>query len=442
MGMQENTHKGLAGLFLLLFLLGVVSASLYISNDADFAGAAQVMGICSVFGLLPAIIFIYFGMQLGKQRRELQNLAQFLHAKQRATVTDVSQQYHWNERDAEDKIVAAISEGYIQGHFDRGTRTFYISGVQAQMTFVEKCSSCGAVMGVWVSPVQPAKCEFCGTFHPPPGMAPPPMAHQMAPPPAAAAAAAPYQKPPGGVPPPVPGQSPPGAPPPTIAPPPGQVYQQPMPGVQHPQAPPPAGAYPPQGPPPSGYDHTTQERKRSIKFMFISASPDGMLIIATVLVFLGLMSLAASWSIGGDVYLRSMTMVCGAVFYLPLLVGGAMMILKSVRMDKYLDELNEMADYIVTYRKVEVILLARKMNLPEEQVRRLIDDILKYGLLEGQYSADGSEFAVNLRPEDQQFVPNCPYCKAPGINVQVIRGGSDKCPYCGSVIFFQEKVVS
>jgi hypothetical protein len=224
-------------------------------------------------------------------------------------------------------------------------------------------------------------------------------------------------------------------------PPPGQAYQQPPPTQAYQQQPPPV-AYPPQGAPPSGYDHTTQERKRSIKFMFITASPKGMIMIAIVMMFFGFASLAASYAIGGDTYPLFLTMVCGGIFYLPLLIGGVLMYMKSVKMDNYIDELNEVADYIVTYRKIEIHIMARKMNLPEEQVRKLIEDILKYKLLEGQYTTDGSAFAVTIRVEDQQFVRDCPYCKAPGINVQVIRGGSEKCSYCDSVIFFQEKVVS
>jgi hypothetical protein len=457
MGMQENTHFGIGALFFLLFLLGLLSGSLYITNDADYGAAAEVMGICSVFGLLPAIIFFYFGMQLYKQRNELETLAQFLRMKQRATVTEVSQQYHWNDRDSEDKIVASISEGYVQGNFDRGTMTFYVSGAQAQMTFVENCSSCGAVLGAYVSQAQPAKCEFCGTLHPPPGTAPPPIAHPMAPPLPPTTGVDPDSQPQAPVQPPQ-SQTPPGAAQPMAAPPqaayqqppPQAAYQQPPPQAAYQQPPPqaayqqqpPATAPPPQEPPPSGYDHTTQERKRSVKFMFVTATPNGMIIIAIIMIFFGLAFVGAAWAIGGDVYSRFLTVACGAVFFVPLLVGGGLMIMKSIKMDKYIDELNEVADYIVTFRKIEIHILARKMNIPEEQVRKLIEDILKYKLLEGQYTADGSEFGVNVRLEDQQFVRDCPYCKAPGINVQVIRGGSQKCEYCDSVIFFQEKVVS
>jgi hypothetical protein len=458
MGMQENTHFGIGALFFLLFLLGLLSGSLYITNDGDYQAAGQVMGICSVIGLLPAIIFFYFGLQLYKERVELQRLSQFLNSKQRATVTEVAQQYQWNERDSEDKIVAAIAEGYIRGNFDRGTMTFYVSGAQAQMTFVEKCSSCGGGLGAWVSPAQPAKCEFCGTFHPPPAAgpppatgqpvptapppatAPPPGTQQMGPPGAAPAAMPPYPQQAATAPPPVPGQAPP--PQAMAAPPPQMAYYQPPEGHLHPQPPAHLPQPQPEAPPPTGYDHTTQERKRSIKFMFITATPNGMIIIAIIMIFFGLAFIGASWAIGGDVYARSLTVACGAVFFVPLLAGGGMMIMKSIKMDKYIDELNEVADYIVTFRKIEIHILSRKMNLPEEQVRKLIDDILKYGLLEGQYTADGSEFGVNVRLEDQQFVRDCPYCKAPGINVQVIRGGSQKCEYCDSVIFFQEKVVS
>ncbi len=446
MGMSENTHMGVGGLFLGLFLLSLLSASLYFS-DGDWTTGAQVLGVCGVTGLLPAVIFFYIGMQLRRQRLELQHLAHFLHSKQRATIPDVVQQYQWSERDAEDRIVAAISEGHVQGHFDRGTRTFYISGAQAQMTFVEKCSSCGAVMGVWVSPAQPAFCEFCGTPHPTPGAVPPPphhLAQQMAPPPAAAAAAAPYQQPPG-------------APQTMAAPPQGQAYPPPPPGQAYPQQQPPPQAYypprqaaaqPPQAPSPTGYDHTVQKRKRSVRFLFLSASPNGMIIGAVVVLFFASAFLAAGFFAGrstfGDTnttYSTFTMLSCTSVFWAPLFGLGAWMITKSIRMDKYLDELEEVADYIVTFRKIEVHILARKMNMPEQQVRKLIEDIQKYKLVEGQYTADWSTFAVRIRTEDQQFVRDCPYCKAPGINVQVIRGGAERCGYCDSVIFFQERVV-
>jgi hypothetical protein len=166
-----------------------------------------------------------------------------------------------------------------------------------------------------------------------------------------------------------------------------------------------------------------------------------MIIAAVVILFFAIMFLAAGLFAGGDTYPRFLMISCSSIFWAPLFGVGAWMITRSIRMDKYLDELEEVADYIVTFRKIEIHILARKMNMPEQQVRKLIEDIQKYQLVEGQYTADWSTFAVRIRAKDQQFVRDCPYCKAPGINVQVIRGGAEKCGYCDSVIFFQEKVV-
>jgi hypothetical protein len=167
-----------------------------------------------------------------------------------------------------------------------------------------------------------------------------------------------------------------------------------------------------------------------------------MIVIAFVMLFFGVLSVAAGWYAGGDLYSRRDMMMCASVFYGPFLVGGGFMVWRSVRMDRYLEELNEVADYIATYRKIDIPLLSRKMDIPDGQVWKLINDSLKYKLLEGHWTPDGRTFIVQMRPEDHQFVANCPYCKAQGINVQVIRGGSEKCPYCDSVIFFQENVVS
>ena len=117
-----------------------------------------------------------------------------------------------------------------------------------------------------------------------------------------------------------------------------------------------------------------------------------------------------------------------------------LLVRKAYKHDSYRTELIDISDYLVTYRRIDFVTLARKMQLPDERVRKIIEDILAFKLLEGQVTPDGKEFHMNLRPEDAQTVRDCPYCKASGISVQVIRGGSEKCPYCGGVIYFSEGV--
>jgi uncharacterized membrane protein len=164
-----------------------------------------------------------------------------------------------------------------------------------------------------------------------------------------------------------------------------------------------------------------------------------MKTLGFVLLLLGVIILGALISITPqfDLFL---TMGCGVIFYLPLLLIGAVLVWKAYVHEKYKDQLLDIADYLVTYRQISFLILARKMNLPEDRVRKIIDDIIRFQLLDGYVTPDGKEFVMRLRPEDVQTVTRCPYCTNPSINVQVIRGGSQKCPFCGGVIYFTEAV--
>jgi DNA-directed RNA polymerase subunit RPC12/RpoP len=392
------------------------------------------MGSCTVVGLLPAIIFLYFGVLLQKERMALQALAGFLYQKQRTSVREAAQQFGWTDQVTEDKIVAALSDGIVQGHFDRGTKEFYVLGSQQNMVFVERCKSCGANVGMWLQPWQPAKCPYCGTD---PRGAPPPT--MPSPPPPAAVGAQPPSGGPGPAPPPLPLQAP--------ATPPTAVAATPI--AAQPQARPqaPAGApatqpgYPPQSPPqqaPGASFQQPRPKKTTVRFLFFSLKPGAMKTVGFILLGLGILFVAAMVFAPMEAFTRGEALMCGSVFYLPPLLIGAPLVWKAYVHDRYKSDLLDVVDYIVTYRHIPFQTLAQKMGMPEARVRVIVGDILGFGLIEGQVTPDGNEFVTKLRPEDTQSVVACPYCKHPAINVQVIRGGSEKCPYCKSVIYFIE----
>jgi hypothetical protein len=420
LGLGEPAHFGLATLFFLLFGLGAFSGSLYIGNG-DMAGAGYVIGVCSVIALLPGLIFLFFGVKLAKERSVLQSMSRFLMEKQRASVDDVAAQFKWSAPDAEDRIVQAINEGQLRGNFDRGTKQFFIEGSQQNMEFIARCGVCGAGIGMWVSRMAPAKCRYCGA-EPRPEFKPP------------APAASQYGMPSYGVP--AYGALPYGAPP----------YG--MPAVATVPPPPTVG---PIQPPPQGSDispHSqevlppppqTPKKKRTIKFLFFSLKSGALKTVGFTLFSIGviilLAAIGASFSYWGG---QLLMITCSAIFYLPPLLIGTAVIVRAYREEKYKERLLDIVDYIVTYRRITIVLLARKMSLPEDKVRKIVHDILDFELVDGYITQDNTEFIVSLRKEDVKTVRSCPYCKNPSINLQVIRGGSEKCPYCSGVIFFQE----
>jgi hypothetical protein len=189
------------------------------------------------------------------------------------------------------------------------------------------------------------------------------------------------------------------------------------------------------------YDHFAQGKKRgTIRYLFFSLKPGAMKTVGFILFFIGVLFTGAALWYGVLEDLLGFILIFMIWFYLPPLLIGALLIRKAYTHDRYKTELIDISDYLVTYRKIDFVTLARKMQLPDERVRRIIDDILAFKLLEGQVTPDGTEFHMDLRPMDSQTIPACPYCKASGISVQVIRGGSEKCPYCGGVIYFSEGV--
>src|SRR4030042_1008348 len=125
LGLSENAHRGIAMLFLLVFMVGVLSAALYISGGG-LGNGLVVLGECSVLALLPAIIFLYLAMRLAHERRALESLVSFLSAKRRSSVRDVSTRFGWTSEEAEERVVAALSENMVAGHFDRGTGEFFV----------------------------------------------------------------------------------------------------------------------------------------------------------------------------------------------------------------------------------------------------------------------------------------------------------------------------
>lgn len=463
LGLGEGTHWALGVVFILLFSVGLLSGLLSMSNG-DMATASQSIGICTVIGLVPAILFFYFAARLAKERGDLERLGLFLAKKGRATVADVSSEFKWTESDAEDKIVTALAENKVAGNFDRGTRQFFTEASMQNMEFVAKCASCGASIGAWVSKMEPAKCAYCNSepraafvLPAPPAPQAPVMRFdprtgqplQYPAPPAGAAYVAPtggapaygmpaYGAPGYGAP---PGQQPVAAyqpaPAPLQAAPPGQM---PPPPGQGPVVPPvgtgyispyPEGAPPP--PPPA------PRQKRTVKFLFFSLKSGALKTVGFTLFILGVLFLAAAISIAGTFWQGPvLTMVCSAIFYLPLLLIGGALIIRAYREEKYKERLLDIVDYIETYRRITLNLLAQKMKIPEDEVRKIIRDIMEFELVEGYLTPDQSEFIVSLRKEDVRTVRACPYCRNQNISVQVIRGGSEKCPYCSGVIYFQE----
>ena len=470
-----------------MFLVGLGSGMLYLSNG-DVGGAVSVLGPCAVIGLVPGVIFLFFAAKLSKERGDLERLGLFLARKGRATVAEVSAEFKWAEPDAEDRIVLALAENKVAGNFDRGTRQFYTEASVQNMEFVAKCGACGAGIGAWVSKTEPAKCSYCnseprpGFVLPPPLPAPVPMLYgpqpgvplqyAAAPPGGAPAYGMPaYGAPAYGMPvygapgygmpaygaqavPPgqvpfQPGQTmaapfqqtlaPPVAPRVLAATPPGQM---PFPSGQSPTVPPvgasyhspyPEGAPPP--PPPA------PRRKRTVKFLFFSMKSGALKAVGFPLFIFGFMVLVASIYVSREpqfVGLGPLTVICSALFYLPPLLIGAALIIRAYREEKYKEQLLDIVDYIETYRRITLNLLAQKMQAPEEKVRKIISDILEFQLVEGYLTPDGSEFIISLRKEDVKSLRACPYCRNPNLNLQVIRGGSEKCPYCSGVIYFQE----
>jgi len=450
LGLSENAHKGIGALFLMLFLLGVLSSTLSISQG-DPGNAAYVMGSCTVVGLLPAIIFLYFGVRLQKERMALQALAGFLYQKQRTSVREAAQQFGWTDQVTEERIVAALGESIVQGHFDRGTKEFFVLGSQQNMVFVERCRSCGASVGMWLRPDQPAKCPYCGTDPrgaPPPAMPAPPLQPAMGAGPASAATGQPappyYQPTAPSTPPSGAGPVPPAAP---------QQPAQPAPAGMQPMAPPGQPAYAPyatpypptqtvaQAPPVSAAELSMQQaqtRRTPVKFLFFSLKSSAMKTAGFILLGIGLLFVGAAAFMPAEGFGRGELLVCSGLFYLPMLLIGSALVWKAYVHDRYIADLLDVVDYIVTYRQISFQTLAQKMNMPEQRAWQIVYDILKFNLIDGQITPDGREFATKLRPEDTQSVVACPYCRHPANNVQVIRGGSEKCPYCKAVIYFIE----
>ena len=153
LGLSENSLSALGGLLITLFIFGAFSAYLSYSSGESSDGNT-VLSACIVVALAPGIIFIAMAWKLAIQRNELGRLSLFLRQKVRASTMEVAQEFGWSEMEAEDKIVEAINEEHIKGHFDRGTRLFYVAGGQEHMAFVGKCRSCGADAGIWVTAIR------------------------------------------------------------------------------------------------------------------------------------------------------------------------------------------------------------------------------------------------------------------------------------------------
>jgi hypothetical protein len=184
-------------------------------------------------------------------------------------------------------------------------------------------------------------------------------------------------------------------------------------------------------------------RKRTVRFLFFSMKSGAMKAVGFPLFIFGLMVLGASIYISNDPMYAGMgpfTLLCASIFYLPPILIATALIVRSYREEKYREQLLDIVDYIETYRRMPLNLLAQKMQVPEENVRKIINDILDFELVAGYLTPDGSEFIISLRAEDVKVVRACPNCRNPNINIQVIRGGSEKCPYCSGLIYFQEGI--
>ena len=399
--MGENAHLVLGIFFIIIFLIGLLPG-IYEVETGDTTIGTFTLGSCTVIGLIPGVSFLSFWAKLLGQRTKLENLGRFLAARERSTVAEVATQFNWTEQDAEDNVVAALAENTVAGNFDRGSGQFFTETSMRDMEFVARCDACGAVVGMWVWRHFPAKCPYCGG-EPRSGFTPPRPYGQN---PQTAGAGIPY-----------PQYTP--QTPPTPAMTPGYI------------SPYPEGAPPP---PPA-----MERGRRTVPLLFFSIE-SGLLEIAGVLLLaLAMVIVAISVVISLMVETNPFVPVLVySIFYLPPLLLGCVFISRAFREKKYRDDLIDVVDFIETYRRIGVDLLARKMALPEESVRKMIGDMLDFRLVDGYMNPDGREFIVRLRPEDVKTVRVCPNCKNATLNLRVLRGGSVKCPFCSGLTYFPE----
>ncbi len=139
--------------------------------------------------------------------------------------------------------------------------------------------------------------------------------------------------------------------------------------------------------------------------------------------------------VGGVTFLTSgpstMRGMCVAAL-LVLIVGGLVLLaigLKGRRRHKHLENV---ADLLRTYRRIDITKLARKMGVTEMEAEYTIAECVGRGLVEGYFDRREGEFFTKEALYQVMNIERCPICGAPPDELYLV-GEEIRCKYCGSV---------
>lgn len=163
----KGTILKILGIFFMIiwgFLLMISLSYLFGWSEKNISAAINIIGICSVITLIPGIIFLYFGLKVTREERELVELASYLRTYRRINLSDLARKLDKSEFKTEKILMKCVDRKLVDGFIDRASNEFLIRKAMEEEVVIEKCPHCGASMSERFLKGESVKCNYCDSI--------------------------------------------------------------------------------------------------------------------------------------------------------------------------------------------------------------------------------------------------------------------------------------
>jgi hypothetical protein len=160
---------GIIGLLSYFFFFSI-SIALMGGYMGDPESGDSVMGeltifVCTPTVLVPSIFLTFFGFRGRKKYKELTEIAKYMEAYRKITITELSLKIGKSVQETEDLVKECYNKKLLDGYFDSHRSIYYSQEGYRQLKKSMRgfeCPNCGGYNDQVFLPGEAAKCGYCG----------------------------------------------------------------------------------------------------------------------------------------------------------------------------------------------------------------------------------------------------------------------------------------
>jgi len=160
---KDTTYKWL-GIFSLIWAFIFIPIGIEFIGTTDKRDSGMIyLGLCLPLFLVVGILFIYFGLQAEREKREFEKLAGYLKAYRRIRIPALASKMRLSEYDTERRIIRCVRLGLLTGYIDRASDEFFNpQGMEGKVLIT--CPNCGGSVEQMIIEGETGKCPYCGSL--------------------------------------------------------------------------------------------------------------------------------------------------------------------------------------------------------------------------------------------------------------------------------------